>query len=108
MLSLGWNHSRVSDVTLQRIGSNGEVLNTAQLIKSNGCVNPSMQSICPLPPVFEPPLGYRFGFRAVMFQGMKNGDEMQMSVRIVGCVDSRDCLLVNQIIFLFFDISVRN
>lgn len=60
-----------------------------------------MQSICPLPPVFEPPLGYRLGFRAVMFQGMKNGDEIQMSVRIVGCVDSRDCPLVYQIITLF-------
>lgn len=67
-----------------------------------------MQSICPLPPVFEPPLGYRFGFRAVMFQGMKNGDEMQMSVRMVGCIDSRDCHLVNQIKTLFFrSISFR-
>lgn len=107
MFRSGWNHSRVSDVTLQRIGSNGEVLNTAQLIKSNGCVNPSMQSICPLPPVFEPPLGYRFGFRAVMFQGMKNGDEMQMSVRIVGCMDSRDCHLVNQIIILTFHLLLK-
>lgn len=89
----------MSDVILKRIGSNGEILNTAQLIKSNGCINPSMQSICSIQPVFEPPLGYRFGFRAVMFQGMKSGDEMQMSVRIVGCIDSRDCQMVGEIHF---------
>lgn len=45
-------------------------------------------------PVFEPPLGYRFGFRAVMFQGMKSGDEMVMTVRIIGCMDHHDCHLV--------------
>ncbi|XP_055313280.1 uncharacterized protein LOC129574815 isoform X2 [Sitodiplosis mosellana] len=89
----GWNHTRVSDVTLQRLGSNGEVLNSATLIKSNGCINPQMNSVCSLPPVFEPPLGYRFGFRAVMFQGMKSGDEMIMTVRVLGCMDHHDCHL---------------
>ncbi|XP_031620390.1 uncharacterized protein LOC116338947, partial [Contarinia nasturtii] len=67
----GWNGSRVADVSLQRRGSSGEILNSVALIKSNGCINPQMQSVCSVPPVFEPPLGYRFGFRAVMFQGMK-------------------------------------
>lgn len=93
--SVGWNHSRVSDVSLQRIGPNGEILNSATLIQSNGCVNPQMQSICSLPPVFEPPLGYRFGFRAVMFQGMKSGDEMIMNVRLIGCMDHHDCHFVS-------------
>lgn len=94
VMFIGWNHSRVSDVTLQRIGSTGEILNSATLIKSNGCVNPLMQSICSLLPVFEPPLGYRLGFRAVMFQGMKSGDEMQINVRVIGCINSQDCIVV--------------
>lgn len=53
-----------------------------------------MKSICPQPPTFEPPLGHRFGFRAVMFQGMKSGDEMVMSVKIAGCIDQSDCFVV--------------
>lgn len=87
----GWSHSRLSDVTLQRIGANGDVLNSAQLIKSNGCLNPKMQSICFMAPVYEAPLGYRLGFHAIMFHGMKSGDEMQVNVRIVGCVHRQDC-----------------
>lgn len=96
----GWNHSRVSDVSLQRVGPNGEILNSATLIKSNGCINPQMQSICSVPPVFEPPLGHRFGFRVVMFQGMKSGDEMVMTVRIIGCMDHHDCHLVKSLLQL--------
>lgn len=79
---------------MQRVGANGEILNTATLIKSNGCANPKMQSILSLPPVFEHPLGYRFAFRAVMFQGMKSGDEMVMNVRINICMDHHDCHFV--------------
>lgn len=30
-----------------------------------------------------------------MFQGMKSGDEMQVNVRIVGCVNPQDCSVVS-------------
>lgn len=90
----GWNHSRIADVALQRLGPYGEVLNSALLVTSNGCVHPSMLSICPLPPVFEPPLGHSLRFRAVMFQEMKSGDEMAINVRVVGCIDQSDCSMV--------------
>lgn len=90
----GWNHSRVTDVSLQRLSPGGDILNSATLIKSDGCVNPAMRLICPIAPVYEPPLSYRIGFRAAMFQGMKSGDEMVMRVRIVGCIDPRDCAVV--------------
>lgn len=90
----GWNNSRIADVTLQRLGQFGHVINSATLITSNGCVNPSMISICPQPPKFEPPLAYSFRFKAIMFQEMKSGDEMAISVRMVGCIDYNDCLLV--------------
>lgn len=93
----GWNHSRLTDVALQRVGQNGEILNSASLVHSNGCINPAMRSVCSVPPTFEPPLGHRFGFHAVLFQGMKSGDEMLMTVRMVGCVDQRDCLSVSML-----------
>lgn len=78
---------------MQRVTQNGKVLNSANLINGNGCVNPNMLSICPNPSQFEPPFGHRIAFRAVMFQGMKNGDEMVMSVRVVACIDPNDCLV---------------
>lgn len=87
----GWNFTKVSDITMQRIGGNGEVLNAISLVTTPGCINPAMRSICPVAPVFEPPLGHRFGFKAIMFQGMKSGDEVVMSVRIQGCVHRNDC-----------------
>lgn len=90
----GWNHSRIADVSLQRLGPYGQVLNSAALITSNGCVHPAMLSICPLPPVFEPPLGHSLRFRAVMFEEMKSGDEMAINVRVVGCIDQSDCAMV--------------
>ncbi len=79
---------------MQRLGPSGDVLNSVVLITSNGCVHPSMRSICPIPPTFELPLGHRLGFRAVMFQGMKSGDEMVMSVKIAACIDQSDCFVV--------------
>jgi hypothetical protein len=85
----------MSDVVLQRMTSAGELVNSAILVTSNGCLNPTMKSICPLPPSFEAPLGFRLGFRAVMFQGMRSGDEMVMKVRIAGCINRQDCFTVS-------------
>ncbi|XP_055628307.1 uncharacterized protein LOC129769839 isoform X2 [Toxorhynchites rutilus septentrionalis] len=91
----GWNFTRLSDVIMQRLSPTGSVLNSAILIATNGCLNPAMKTICPGNPVLESPLSYRLSFRAAMFQGMHSGDEMVMRVRIVGCVDRRECTVEN-------------
>ncbi|XP_058065483.1 uncharacterized protein LOC131215119 [Anopheles bellator] len=91
----GWNFTRLSEVVLQRLSPAGTVLNSASLVTASGCLNPLMRAISPAAPVFEAPLGYRLGFRAAMFQGMRSGDEMVLRVRIVGCVDRRECLVEN-------------
>ncbi|XP_052888491.1 uncharacterized protein LOC128296994 [Anopheles moucheti] len=91
----GWNFTRLSEVVMQRLSPTGTVLNSASLVNTNGCLNPLMRAISPVAPVFEAPLGYRLGFRAAMFQGMRSGDEMVLRVRIVGCVDRRECLVDN-------------
>lgn len=52
-----------------------------------------MRSVCPHEPIFEPPLGYKFGFKAFMFQGMKSGDELVMNVKLNGCLYKRDCVI---------------
>lgn len=87
----GWNYTKITDINMQRVGAAGEILNTANLVSNNGCINPTMKSICTVPPQYEPPLGQKFGFRAVMFQGMKSGDEVVMSIRIMGCISEKDC-----------------
>ncbi|XP_050098506.1 uncharacterized protein LOC126579181 [Anopheles aquasalis] len=91
----GWNFTRLSDVVMQRLSPTGTVLNSASLVTASGCLNPLMRAISPVAPVFEAPLGYRLGFRAAMFQGMRSGDEMILRVRIIGCVDRRECLVEN-------------
>lgn len=96
----GWNYTKITDISMQRLGSAGEVLNTANLVSHNGCINPSMKSVCTIPPQYEPPLGQRFGFKAVMFQGMKSGDEVVMSIRVLGCVNKQDCETTTQCGFL--------
>ncbi|XP_055596254.1 uncharacterized protein LOC129746573 [Uranotaenia lowii] len=91
----GWNFTRLSDVIMQRLSTTGSVLNSANLITTAGCLNPTMRAIVPLAPVLESPLSYRLAFRAAMFQGMRSGDEMVLRVRIIGCVDRRECLVEN-------------
>ncbi|XP_061395380.1 uncharacterized protein LOC133330994 [Musca vetustissima] len=87
----GWNFTKLTDVSLQRISPSGEVLNNVQLITSQGCLNPSMKGICTQPPSFDAPLGYKLPFKAVMFQGMHSGEELLMTMRITGCLDYHDC-----------------
>ncbi|KAH8401750.1 hypothetical protein KR009_007667 [Drosophila setifemur] len=92
----GWNYTKLSDVQLQRIASGGEVLNTAQLVSSRGCLNPAMQSICTHAPILEPPLGQRLHFKAVMFPGMRSGEVLVISMRITGCLEHDDCQVTAQ------------
>lgn len=56
-----------------------------------GCLNPTMKAICPLSPIYDPPLGQKLAFKAVMFQGMRSGDELVMTIKISGCLDEHDC-----------------
>ncbi|XP_018796713.1 PREDICTED: uncharacterized protein LOC108973722 [Bactrocera latifrons] len=87
----GWNSTKLTDVHVQRISATGELLNNVALVTKQGCINPSMQSVCTQPPSYDPPLGHRLTFKAVMFQGMRSGDELVLSMRITGCLEERDC-----------------
>ncbi|KAM7344136.1 uncharacterized protein ACRADG_010973 [Cochliomyia hominivorax] len=87
----GWNYTKLTDVSLQRISPSGEILNNVQLVTSQGCLNPSMRGICTQTPTFDAPLGYKLPFKAVMFQGMRSGEELIMSMRITGCLEYQDC-----------------
>lgn len=53
-----------------------------------------MRSVCPDNPIQQNPLVTTLTVKAFMFQGMDNGDEMIMSVRMIGCLLPEDCLKV--------------
>ncbi|XP_067626759.1 uncharacterized protein [Eurosta solidaginis] len=89
----GWNYTKLTDVHVQRIAPTGELLNNVALITSHGCLNPSMQSVCSQMPSYDPPLGHRLAFKAVMFQGMRSGDELVLSMRLTACLEEHDCQL---------------
>ena len=89
----GWNYTKLTDVSLQRVSPSGEILNNVQLVTSLGCLNPSMQGVCTQAPSYDPPLGYKLPFKAVMFQGMRSGEDVIMSMRITGCLEYNDCFI---------------
>lgn len=92
----GWNGTRLADVQLLRYAADGRLLRAATVLNAAGCVPPRMRTVCPSGgAVFEPPLGHRLAFRAVMFRGMRSGDAMVLSVRVVGCVRLADCAVVS-------------
>lgn len=82
-------------VAVHRIGSQGELAKTSQnsviLVDSQGCRNPSMRGVCPEQPRQVTPLITTLPFRAFMFQESKSGDEMVLSVRMIGCLQFQDC-----------------
>ncbi|KAL9880015.1 uncharacterized protein ACN2A1_011672 isoform 1-T1 [Glossina fuscipes fuscipes] len=86
----GWNYAKVTDIIFQRIAPDGDVLQEAVLITSEGCLNPFMLSVCQ-GIIFEAPLAYKLPFKAFMFQGMSSGDELIVSVRISACLYPQDC-----------------
>uniref|UniRef100_A0A1B0FAP6 ZP domain-containing protein n=1 Tax=Glossina morsitans morsitans TaxID=37546 RepID=A0A1B0FAP6_GLOMM len=86
----GWNYAKLTDITFQRISPDGDLLQEAVLITSEGCLNPFMLSVCQ-GILFEAPLAYKVPFKAFMFQGMSSGDELIVSVRISGCLYPQDC-----------------
>ncbi|XP_055372791.1 uncharacterized protein LOC129606475 [Condylostylus longicornis] len=92
----GWNYTKLTDVNLQRFSPSGEILNSVNIITQQGCINPVMRLVCPTQPSFDPPLGYRLSFKAIMFQGMRSGEEIVLSLKITGCMERADCYINTQ------------
>lgn len=69
--------------------------NSVTLVNSAGCRLPSMKGVCPEQPRHVTPLTVTLPMRAFMFQGAKSGDEMVLSVRMVGCLQAEDCFQVS-------------
>ncbi|XP_050309978.1 uncharacterized protein LOC126745965 [Anthonomus grandis grandis] len=86
---LGWKSSHIGPVLITGINSKKSAL----LLTQNGCVNPSMRTICPKQPHRATPLSTELIFRAFLFQESPQGDEMVLSVRTQGCLHPQDCVV---------------
>ncbi|KAL1491490.1 hypothetical protein ABEB36_012081 [Hypothenemus hampei] len=87
----GWKNSHIGPVILTGVNSKKSAL----LVNQEGCVNPTMKSICK-PPEKVGPLNTELHFRAFLFQEAPQGDEMVLSVRILACLNTHDCFKVHQ------------
>lgn len=92
----GWKYSRMGDVLMRRLlpqGRSGQ--DSVTLIDALGCRIPAMRTVCPEQPKQIDHLTTTLTFRAFMFQGANSGDEMILSVRMLGCLQPEDCLQVS-------------
>lgn len=64
------------------------------LVDNQGCRIPAMRVVCPEQPRQLNNLVTTFPFRAFMFQGSNSGDEMVLSVKMIGCMQYEDCYQV--------------
>lgn len=85
----------MSDISLVRVSPSGDLLNSAVLVTQDGCVNRAMRAICPENPSFDPPFGQKFPLKAATFPGMLPGEELQLNVRLFGCLNQKDCFPVS-------------
>nr|XP_023013806.1 uncharacterized protein LOC111503676 [Leptinotarsa decemlineata] len=83
----GWKFSRMGPVTLRSSNSQKSLT----LVEENGCRSPGMKLICPFQPRQLSPLDTMLHFRAFLFQDSQRGDDMVLSVKMLGCLHSQDC-----------------
>ncbi|KAJ8983776.1 hypothetical protein NQ317_000336, partial [Molorchus minor] len=88
----GWKASRMGPVIVRSANSKKSVT----LIEENGCRSPGMKSICPFQPRQISPLDTILHFRAFLFQSSSKGDDMLVSVRMLGCLNIPDCYQVGR------------
>lgn len=64
------------------------------LVEENGCRSAGIRNICPFQPRQMTPLDNVLHFRAFLFQDSARGDDMVLSVRMLGCLNAQDCFQV--------------
>lgn len=84
------------------MSSGQHILNTNITSRGSGSFYfhtlPPFQTVCPHEQYRDiaDPLSSALVLRTFMFQGMKDGDEMVISAKVMACVDPRDCSVVRE------------
>lgn len=97
----GWRFAKITDVVVHRV-HDGKAMtgakDTAQLVYSDGCRNPTYKTLAPSNPWRDAGNGLinNFDFRVFMFQEMINGDAIMISAKVMACVEEIDCAPVRK------------
>ncbi|XP_018045302.1 PREDICTED: uncharacterized protein LOC108685149 [Atta colombica] len=90
-----WRHSKIGQVTMHYVEERQQqkIVNSLLILDKNGCLNPDVHEICPREQYAMSPLESYLIFQAFMFEGMKETDEIFLTVKAMACVESVDCVL---------------
>lgn len=90
-----WRHSKIGQVTMHYVEERQrqKIVNSLWILDKDGCLNPDVHEICPREQYAMSPLESYLIFQAFMFEGMKETDEIFLTVKAVACVESVDCVL---------------
>lgn len=91
----GWRHSKIGQVTVHYVEERQrqKIVNSLWILDKDGCLNPDVHEICPRKQYAVSPLENYLIFQAFMFEGMKETDEIFLTVKITACLESVDCVL---------------
>lgn len=90
---VGWTSSKIGEVKFQKPSKRNENVKSMTVLDSNGCVDPEVLEICPLDQYKISAMENYLQFESFMFDGMRENDEMWLSVRAIGCLENQDCEL---------------
>ncbi|XP_025074959.1 uncharacterized protein LOC105430644 [Pogonomyrmex barbatus] len=90
-----WRHSKIGQVTIHYLEERQrqEIVNSLWILDKDGCLNPDVREICPREQYAVSPLENYLIFQAFMFEGMRETDEIFLTVRITACLEPVDCIL---------------
>ncbi|RLU23423.1 hypothetical protein DMN91_003627 [Ooceraea biroi] len=90
----GWRHSRIGEVTMHYVEERQQqrIINSLWILDKNGCLNSDVREICPREQYTASPLESYLIFQAFMFEGMKETDEIFLTVKATACLAPADCV----------------
>ncbi|KAH0947341.1 hypothetical protein HN011_005044 [Eciton burchellii] len=91
----GWRHSKIGQVTMHYVEERQQqrIINSLWILDKSGCLNSDVREICPREQYTASPLESYLIFQAFMFEGMKETDEIFLTVKATACLEAADCVL---------------
>lgn len=95
ILLKGWRHSKIGQVTVYHVEheQRQKMVDSLWILDKDGCLNADVREICPREQYAASPLESYLIFRAFMFEGMKESDEIFLTVKATACLEAADCIL---------------
>lgn len=69
------------------------IVNSLWILNKDGCLNSDVHEICPREQYMSSSLESHLIFQAFMFEGMKETDDIFLTVKTMACLEAIDCIL---------------